>query len=173
LLADEVRRIKDVADEADTQNLALLDISKLFEGSSVVNDLEPALWFNIVRDESNIDYAVTQLTADYRDLDRALGESDTAAAVIDPTKAMVVKEQVLDILYDIELLRQSGRRLLARTCLMLAEGPDFRQMKTVHAIETDQMTHKDWLESVKPILEEHGVGSQNCFEVLGYTPPDP
>ncbi len=171
-LVNKIARIKAVQDDVDARHLALLNISKIFENSFVVNELEPALWFNIVRDESNIAFAAAQLTADYRDLDQELGGASGEAAVADPAKAKAVKAQVLDVLYDMELLRQSGRRLLARTCLMLAEGSGFTQMKPVYMIEADQPTHKAWLDKVQPLLKQHAIGSQNCFDVLGYTPPN-
>lgn len=172
-LVDAIARIQGVEENVEAQNLALLNISKIFEKSFVVNELEPVLWFNIVRDDSNIVYAVTQLTADYRDLDQVLGGASSEAAVADPSKAKAIKVQLLDVLYDIELLRQSARRLLARTCLMLAEGSGFTQMKPVYTIETDQPTHKAWLEKVQPLLEQHAIGSKNCFEILGYVKPNP
>ncbi len=172
-LVDKITRIKGLQDDVEAQNLALLNISKIFENSFVVNELEPALWFNIVRDESNIVYAVAQLAADYRSLDQALGGASGEAAVADPSKAKMIKAHVLDVLNDIELLRQSTRRLLARTCLMLADGSGITQMKPVHAIEADQPIHKAWLEKVQPLLKQHAIGSQNCFEILGYKKPNP
>lgn len=172
-LVETIARIKDLQDDVEFQSLALLNISKIFENSFVVNELEPELWFNIVRDESNIVYAVSQLTADYRNLDQALGGAPSEAAMADPYKAKLIKEHVLDVLYDIELLRQSARRLLARTCLMLAEGTGFTQIKPVYTIEADQPTHKVWLENVQPLLKQYAIGSQNCFEILGYTNPNP
>ena len=124
-LASQITKIKFMEDDVDARNLALLNVSQIFENSFVVNEIDPALWFNIVRDESNIRYAVAQLTADYRDLDQAMGGATAEAAAADPQKAAAVKQQVLDIYYDTDLLRQSGRRLLARTCWLLSAGPGF------------------------------------------------
>lgn len=75
-LASQITKIKFMEDDVDARNLALLNVSQIFENSFVVNEIDPALWFNIVRDESNIRYAVAQLTADYRDLDQAMGGRD-------------------------------------------------------------------------------------------------
>ena len=74
--ADQITKIRFMEDDVDARNLALLNVSQIFENSFVVNEIDPALWFNIVRDESNIRYAVAQLTADYRDLDQAMGGRD-------------------------------------------------------------------------------------------------
>ena len=84
-----------------------------------------------------------------------------------------MKQQVLDIYYDTDLLRQSGRRLLARTCWLLSAGPGFSQMKPVDAIEADEPTHQAWLERAQPALSKVAVGSQNCFALLGYKPGAP
>lgn len=169
-LASEIAKIKIVEDDVDVRDLGLLNVSPIFETSFVVNEIDPALWFNIVRDEANIRYAVTQLAADYRDLDQALGGASGEAAAADPQKATAARDQVLDIFYDIDLLRQSGRRLLARTCVMLSAGPGFTQMKPIDAIEADEATHAAWIANAKPELVRRAVGSQNCFDLLDYKP---
>ncbi len=172
-LASQITKIKLMEDDVDARNLALMNVSQIFENSFVVNEIDPALWFDIVRDESNIRYAVAQLTADYRDLDQAMGGATPEAAAADPVKAAAVKQQVLDIHFDINLLRQSGRRLLARTCWLLSAGPGFAKMKPVDAIEAEEPTHQAWLERARPALSNVAVGSQNCFAILGYKPGTP
>lgn len=169
-LSAEIAKIKLVEDDVDVRDLGLLDVSQIFETSFVVNEIDPALWFNIVRDEANIRYGVTQLAADYRDLDQALAGASGEAAAADPQKAAAARAQVLDIFYDIDLLRQSGRRLLARTCVMLSAGSGFTQMKPIDAIETDASTHAAWIAKARPELERRNVGSQNCFALLDYKP---
>ena len=84
-----------------------------------------------------------------------------------------MKQQVLDIYCDTDLLRQSRRRLLGRTCWLLSAGPDFARMKPVDAIEAEEPTHQAWLERAQPALSNVTVGSQNCFALLGYKPGTP
>lgn len=169
-LAGRIARIRLIQDDVDANDLALLNVSQIFENSFVVNELDPAIWFNIVRDESNLRYAVAQLTADYRDLDQVMSGMKPEAVIADSLKAEAAREQVLDIFYDLDLLRQSGRRLLARTCLMLSAGPDFTKLEPVETLETDRDTHAAWLDAVRPVLSAHQVGSQSCFDLLGYKP---
>jgi hypothetical protein len=169
-LAIQIAKIKLTEDDVDIGDLGLLNVSPIFENSFVVNEIDPALWFNIVRDEANIRYAVAQLTADYRDLDQVLGGQGGEVAAANPEKAAAAKEQVLDIFYDLDLLRQSGRRLLARTCVLLSAGPGFTQMKPITVIENDATSHAAWLDDVRSELSRHTVGSQNCFDLLGYKP---
>lgn len=46
------------SDDVDVRDLGLLNVSPIFETSFVVNEIDPALWFDVVRDEANIRYAV-------------------------------------------------------------------------------------------------------------------
>ncbi len=73
-----------------------------------------------------------------------------------------MKQQVLDIYCDTDLLRQSGRRILQES-----------RMKPVDAIEAEEPTHQAWLERAQPALSNVTVGSQNCFALLGYKPETP
>lgn len=170
VLADQIARIKLIEVDVNPRDLELMNISQIFENSFAVNEIDAALWFNIVRDESNIHYAVAQLASDYRDLHQALGDATPEAAAADPQRAAAVKREILDIYYDTDLLRQSGRRQLARLCWLLSAGPGFTRLTPVDEIEADQPTHQAWLARAKPVLQRFKVGSANCFEILGYRP---
>ncbi|MBZ9811161.1 MULTISPECIES: hypothetical protein [unclassified Mesorhizobium] len=67
--------------DVDVQAFEILNLSRDFESSFVVNELDPTLWFNIVSDESEIKYATTQLPLDYRDLHDAIGGEPLDAAI--------------------------------------------------------------------------------------------
>ncbi len=169
-LAAQIARIKLIEIDVNARDLELMNISQIFENSLAVNDIDPTLWFNIVRDESDIHYGVGQLANDYRDFHQALGDATPEAAVADPQRAAAIKREVLDIFYDADLLRQSGRRQLARMCWMLSAGPGFTALKPVDAIEADQPTHGAWLERAWPVLSGLHLGRENCFDILGYHP---
>ncbi|TIL37881.1 MAG: hypothetical protein E5Y86_33495, partial [Mesorhizobium sp.] len=66
-LGKQVAEILLVERDVEVQGFEILNLSRDFEASFVVNELDPALWFNIVRDESEIKYATTQLALDYKD----------------------------------------------------------------------------------------------------------
>ena len=164
----QIARNKLIEVDVNARDLELMNISQIFENSIAVNEIDPTLWFNIVRDESDIHYGAGQLANDYRDFHQALGDATPEAAAADPQRAAAVKTQVLDIYYDADLLRQSGRRQLARLCWMLSAGPGFTKLKPVDEIEADQPTHQAWLERARPVLAGLRLGSENCFDILGY-----
>ncbi len=169
-LAAKVAKIQLVEIDVDAREFEFLNLSRLFENSFVVNELDPALWFNIVRDESDIRYAVAQLANDYRDLQQALGGTPPSDLPKDAVKSAQVRDQVLDIYYDTDLLRQRSRRMLARMCWLLSNGPIFVRLKPVEAIEQDGPSQQDWLARAAPTLSRLSVGSQNCFKMLGKGP---
>ncbi len=170
-LAAHAAKIQLIEIDVDAREFEYLSLSKLLENSFVVNELDPALWFNIVRDESDIRYAVAQLATDYRDLHEALGGSPASTLPQDPERSARVREQILDIHYDTDLLRQRARRMLARMCWLLSHGPGFVKIKPVDAIEKDAATHQDWINAVRPVLGRFAIGSQNCFTLLGTSQP--
>lgn len=166
-LAAQAEKIRLIEIDVDTRDFEILNISRLLENSTLVNELDPAMWFNIVRDEADIRYAVAQLTNDYRDLHAALGELPPNALATDADAAARVREQVLDIFYDADVLRQSSRRMLARSCWLVSHGPQFVSLKPIDAIEANDLPHADWLAGVEPALAQFHVGSQDCFGILG------
>lgn len=170
-LAAQAAKIQLAEIDVDAHELELLSLSKLLENSFVVNELDPALWFNIVRDESDIRYAVAQLAIDYKDLHRALGDAPASSLSQDPERAARVREQVLDIYYDADLLRQRSRRMLARMCWFLSSGPGFVKLTPIDAIEQDAPSHEAWVTAARPVLSRLSVGSQNCFGLLDINTP--
>ncbi|RUV12758.1 hypothetical protein, partial [Mesorhizobium sp. M1A.F.Ca.IN.022.04.1.1] len=119
-LAKQVEKILLVERDVDVRDFEILNLSRDLEATFVVNEIDPTLWFNIVRDENEIKYATTQLALDYKDLYDAIGDEAVEAAVAKPDKEPKIKHEVLDILYDADLLRQRSRRFLARACWLFS-----------------------------------------------------
>src|SRR5690606_2852457 len=97
-----------------------LEFSADLQNSPLMPEIDPAVWFAMHRDENDLRYAAVQLAADYRDLADAIGGADPAMAVRDPAAAPAIKREVLDVLYDLDLLRDRSRRIVARACWFLA-----------------------------------------------------
>lgn len=96
-LGKQVAEILLVERDVDIRDFDILNLSRDFESSFVVNELDPTLWFNIVRDESEIKYATTQIALDYKDLQDAIGGDPVEVAVANPEKQRKIKHEVLDI----------------------------------------------------------------------------
>ncbi|AZO08840.1 MULTISPECIES: hypothetical protein [unclassified Mesorhizobium] len=167
-LGKQVDKIRLVERDIDVGEFDVLNLSRDFESSFVVNELDPTLWFDIVRDESEIKYATTQLALDYKDLQDAIGGEPVATAVADPEKERKIKQEVLDIFYDADLLRQRARRHLGRACWLFSHGRGFVKAAPVDAIEADAKTHQEWLDRAKPALAQAKSGSGDCFKLLQY-----
>lgn len=172
-LAAQVAKILLVERDVDVKAFEVMNLSRDFESSFVVNELNSALWFNIVRDESDIEYATTQLPLDYQDLHDAIGDEPLPVAVANPERERKIKQEVLDIFYDADLLRQRSRRLLGRACWLFSQGPSFVALGPVNEIEADATSHQDWLNRSKPFLTHLAAGSGDCFELLHYSPSPP
>jgi hypothetical protein len=166
--AAQVAKLLLVERDVDVQEFEAMNISRDFESSFVVNELDPTLWFNIVRDESEIRYATTQLALDYKDLHAAIGDAPLAAAIANPEKEQRIKQEVLDIFYDADLLRQRGRRLLGRACWFFSKGPGFIALEPADEIEADASSHQEWLDRSKQFLAQSASGSGDCFKLLRY-----
>jgi hypothetical protein len=169
-LAKQVAEILLVERDVDVQQFATLNLSRDFESSFVVNELNPTLWFNIVRDESEIRYASTQLALDYTDLQNAIGGEPLDAAIANPQNERKIKQEVLDILWDADLLRQRSRRFLGRACWLFSNGRDFVKLGPVDEIEADAKSHQEWIDRSKPFLRQLTPGSGDCFKLLRYNP---
>ncbi|UVK51705.1 hypothetical protein DBIPINDM_005006 [Mesorhizobium sp. AR02] len=167
-LGKQVAEILLVERDVDIRDFDMLNLSRDFESSFVVNELDPTLWFNIVRDESEIKYATTQLALDYKDLQDAIGGEPVEAAVADPEKQRKIKHEVLDVLYDADLLRQRSRRFLGRACWLFSNGRGFVSLRPIDAIEADARSHQEWIERSKPLLTQAKSGSGDCFKLLRY-----
>lgn len=169
-LADQVGRMLRVERDVDPGEFEAMNLSKDFEATFVTNELDPALWFNIVRDEADLRYAVTQIVLDYKDLQDAIGTQTLEQALADPEQAKLIKQQALDILYDADLLRQRSRRILGRACWLHSNGSDFIDLRSLPEIEVDGATQDEWMAKARPVLEASKSGSGNCYELLRYDP---
>lgn len=170
-LAQQVAEILLVERDVNLQDFDILNLSRDFESSFVVNELDPTLWFNIIRDESEIKYATTQLALDYKDLQDAIGIESLDAAIANPEKERKIKQEVLDIFYDADLLRLRSRRLLGRACWLFSKGRSFVKLGPVNAIEADVKSHQEWIDQSRDFLTHVTSGNGDCFELLRYSPP--
>ncbi|CDX40901.1 conserved hypothetical protein [Mesorhizobium sp. SOD10] len=167
-LGKQVEKILLVERDVDIRDFDILNMSRDLENTFVINELDPTLWFNIVRDENEIKYAMTQLGLDYKDLNDAIGDEPVEAAVAKPDKEQKIKREVLDIFYDADLLRQRSRRFLARACWLFSKGKSLVGAAPVEAIEADAKSQQLWIERAKPVLMQTKSGSGDCFTLLRY-----
>ena len=170
-LGKQAARILLVERDVDLGDFEVLNLSRDFESSFVVNELDPRLWFDIVRDESEIKYATTQLALDYKDLRDSIGGDPVELAVANPDRQRKIKQEVLDIFYDADLLRQRARRHLGRACWLFSKGKGFVSMAPDDAIEADGRSHQEWLDRSKPVLAQSKSGGGDCFKLLRYGRP--
>lgn len=167
-LGKQVEKILLVERDVDVRDFDILNLSRDLEATFVVNELDPTLWFDIVRDENDIKYATTQLGLDYKDLHEAIGDEPVEAAVAKPDKGQKIKREVLDILYDADLLRQRSRRFLGRACWLFSKGRGFVALPATEAIEADAKSQQEWIDRSKPVLTQSKSGSSDCFKLLRY-----
>ncbi|AZO70481.1 MULTISPECIES: hypothetical protein [unclassified Mesorhizobium] len=165
-LGKQVTKILLVERDIDVRDFDILNLSRDFETTFVVNEIDPKLWFNIVRDESEIKYATTQLVLDYKDLQDAIGGEPVEAAVANPEKERKIKHEVLDIFYDADLLRLRSRQFLGRACWLFSKGRAFVSAASADAIEADARSHQEWIDRSKPVLAESKSGGSDCFRLL-------
>ncbi|TIT20466.1 MAG: hypothetical protein E5W70_21135 [Mesorhizobium sp.] len=169
-LAKQVSQILLVERDVDVQGFDILNLSRDFEASFVANELDPTLWFNIVRDESDIKYATTQIALDYKDLQDAIGGEPIEVAIANPEKERKIKQEVLDVFYDADLLRQRSRRFLGRACWLFSKGRGFVKLAPANEIEADARSHQEWIDRSKPFLTQATSGSGDCFKLLQFGP---
>lgn len=162
-LMDQAKALFLVERDVDQRAFEVLAAAQDFESSFIAREMDPSIWFNMVKDEADLTYAIQQIGHDYADLHTAAGD---ASAPLDPAAEAVVKREVLDVFYDADLLRQRSRRLLARNCWLLSKGNGFVLARPEPAIETDTPTQQAWLEQAKPVLSKVKVGQRNCYELL-------
>jgi hypothetical protein len=169
-LAKQVREVFLAERDIDIAEFAIMNFSRDFESSFVVNELDPNLWFNIAKDESEVKYAMAQLAEDYKDLHEAIGDEPVEVAVATPEMEQKIKQEVLDIFYDADLLRHRSRRLLGRACWFFSTGAGFVALDPIDEIEADYTSHKEWLDRARPIYARSISGSGDCFRMLRYQP---
>ena len=127
-LADQVRDLLRVERDVDLDALRALPISDDIASSPLAGDIDPVLWFAIAEDESEVFYFAEQLQADYGDLRAALGDLSPEEAVADPVRAKAIGLEVKDILYDMDVVRDRGRRLVGKGCRFVSAGQDFLKL---------------------------------------------
>ncbi|MER9232237.1 hypothetical protein NKI56_09055 [Mesorhizobium sp. M0622] len=169
-VAKQVAQILLVERDVDVQGFDILNLSRDFEASFVVNEINTTLWFNIVRDESDIKYATTQIALDYKDLQDAIGGEPIEVAIANPEKERKIKQEVLDIFYDADLLRQRSRRFLGRACWLFSKGRGFVKLAPANEIEADARSHQEWIDRSKPLLTQATSGSGDCFKLVQFGP---
>jgi len=152
--------------EIDLDEFTAMQFSDDFQASPLVNQIDPHLWFGMVKDESDLQYAIEQLRQDYGDLHAALAAQTPDEANSDPTAAGGVKREVLDVLWNYAWLRDRSRRLVGRACWFLSHGPAFLSAKPISAVETRYDSHQEWLAQAKSTFEQVSAGGENCYAML-------
>jgi len=167
-LVELIEGIRLVERDIDLEDFSVVEFSKDFETSMLVSELDPRLWFSLVEDESDVRYASIQLRKDYGDLDAAIGDGSPADALADPERRDDVLRELLDILYDMELLRDKSRRLVARGCWFVSSGTGFVALKPIDALEREYEAHEAWIAGVEPILKGIAAGGSTCYDLLHF-----
>lgn len=170
-LARQIEALRFVERDVTLDIFSDLEFSADLRSSPLLPEVDPALWFGMHRDENDLRYAVTQLAADYRDLADAIGGVDPADAVVDPALSGTIKREVLDVLYDLDMVRDRSRRAVARACWLLAHDRDFVRLHPIEEIRRRYPAHVEWIEQARKVLSPFSLGGENCFDLLSYNPP--
>ena len=170
-LVKQVQAILAVERDVDLDGFAVLHFSQAFELSDIANELDPDLWLVMVQNENDMDYAIAQLGADYRDLNEALKGQTPEAAIADPATAAAVKHEALDVLWDMALLRYSSRVVIGTACWLLSNARAAGEPPSVSFVKARINSHQSWIEQAKIVLSEFKFGGSSCYEILRYTPP--
>ena len=165
-LAKQVETIRLLERDIDLGEFSAMEFSNDFQSSPLVNQIDPNLWFSMVKDESELRYAAEQLRQDYGDVQAALGDHRPDEVVSDPRLADAVKREVLDVLWDYGWLRDRSRRLVGRACWFLSEGPKFLSLKPIPAVEARYDSHHAWLQQAQKVYERVSFVGENCYAML-------
>ena len=165
-LAKQVEAIGLLQREINLDDFAAMQFSNDFQSSPLVNQIDPNLWFSMVKDEADLQYATEQLRQDNGDLRAVLGARKPDESMSDAGLASGVKREVLDVLWDYAWLRDRSRRLVGRACWFLSQGPKFLSLKPIHAVEAKYETHREWLQAVQKAYEQASAGGENCYAML-------
>jgi hypothetical protein len=165
-LARQLEAIGLLEREIDLDDFAAMQFSSDFQSSPLVNQIDPNLWFSMVKDEADLKYATEQLRQDYGDLQAALGTRKPEEIISDASLASGVKREVLDVLWDYAWLRDRSRRLVGRACWFLSQGPKFLSLKPIQAVEARYDAHREWLEQAQRVYGQVSVGGENCYAML-------
>src|SRR5205814_628938 len=107
---------------------------------------------------------------DYKDLQAAIGDEPLEVAVTKPEQEQKIKHEVLDILYDTDLLRDRSRRILGRACWFWSNGRSFIGLRPIEEVEAEYRSHQEWLDHAEHIYGGVAAGNENCFKMLRYPP---
>ena len=169
-LAEQVRDLLRVERDVDLDALRALPISEDIATSPLAGDIDPVLWFAIAEDESEVFYFAEQLQADYGDLRLALGDLSPAEAVADPVRAKAIGLEVKDILYDMDVVRDRGRRLIGKGCRFVSAGQGFLKLSAIPELEANYESHDEWIGHAERFLTSYTAGRKSCFEMLRFAP---
>ena len=170
-LAKQIENLRVIERDVALDDFSDLDFSADLQGSPIMTELDPAVWFTMHRDENELQYAVTQFAADYKDLAAAIGDADLVQAVSDKAVAGKVKHEVLDVLYDLDLLRDRSRRVLVRACWFVSQGRAFVPLHPLEAIRQRYKSHQEWIDQARQLFSPYTVGGENCFDMLSFKEP--
>lgn len=152
--------------EIDLDEFAAMQFSIDFQSSPLVHRLDPNLWFGLVKDEADLQYAVKQLREDHGDLRRVLANRRPDEIVTDPELAANVKREVLDVLWDYAWLRDRSRRIVGRACRFLSHGRQFLALKPIESVEARYNAHREWLQQAQKAYEPFSAGGETCYAML-------
>lgn len=170
-LAKQIEDLRLIERDVAHDEFAGLEFSADLQGSPLLTELDPAVWFTMHRDENELQYAVTQLSADFKDLAAAIGGADPLRAVSDAATSGKVKREVLDVLYDLDLLRDRSRRVFARACWFVSQGRQFVSLRPLEAIRRRYKSHQEWIEQARVLISPYRVGGESCFAMLSFKDP--
>jgi hypothetical protein len=167
-LVKQIEDIRTVERDVAEEDFNDLNFTTDFQGSSLVIELDPALLFAMHRKENELKYAIKQLDADFKDLQGVLGPADPETAISDPGTAGKAKHEALDILYDLDLLRDRSRRAFARACWLVSQGSILASLRPIEPLSKSYGSHQEWIRHAKQVLAPYRVGNESCFDLLGY-----
>jgi hypothetical protein len=169
-LADQVRVLLRAERDVDLDALQALAISDDLATSPLAGDIDPVLWFAIAEDEAEVFYYAEQLQAHFDDLRAALGDLSPDEAVADPDRAKAIGLEVRDILYDMDVVRDRGRRLIGKGCRFVSAGQNFLKLTAIPELEANYNGHDAWIEQAEKHLAGLSAGRQSCFDMLRFAP---
>jgi hypothetical protein len=169
-LVRQVESIRRASREMDFEDFGEMGFSPDMETSDIVNQMDAHLWFGMIDDERELEYAVEQVEDELAGLGNILDGEPSAAILTSPEKHEVVKEAVLQLLPDLDLLRDRSRRLLGRGCWLLSNAPDFAALEPIVPLEMRYETHQEWLDAAREHLSEVSIGANGCYAIL--SPPE-
>ncbi|CAN7688714.1 hypothetical protein [Mesorhizobium sp. LjRoot246] len=165
-LAKQIETIKLLEREIDLDGFAAMQFSADFQSSPLVNRMDPNLWFGMVKDEADLQYAVEQLRQDYGDLQAAIAARKPDESVTDPVLDNGIKREVLDVLWDYAWLRDRSRRLVGRACWLLSQGQNFLSLKPIRTVEARYDSHREWLQQAQKAYQPFSAGGEDCYAML-------